>query len=544
MGQRYAAWLYNSDPAVKQVFQVPPSAPPNSEDLGLHVVHLVVVRDDIGEPRAIMRTDSASQTTYPPNLWELPLSALSAVQSGALTPPSGFELNRWQSVEAPDTRVPTIQVHRLTLTNIRCFDSIEFALQPGFTLLIGDNGAGKTTVLDALADTFAQIVQQLTGQSEDRLTLDDVRMSAVSQGQTATNEPRYPARVDVNLSVWGEQLNEYGWQVTQELGATFVGTGKPISFLNTLDFMRWSVATDHRTPLPVLAYYRTSRTSPSSSPDIPQRSARNSPSRLSGYRDWDRSNADLGRFEQWFERKELEQYQRGITLGVLEAVKRAIQRCLHSQKLYDFGFNAVLGSLAARSHSGPWIPFTRLSAGVRNMFGLVTDLAIRCAMLNPHLGYKAAAKTSGIVLIDELDLHLHPTWQRHVITDLRAAFPHIQFIVTTHSGLLVSNLHPEEIVSLELDAQTAKIVPRTGKRPDPRLLTSSELYREYFGIDSYFAQELGQKLDDYRYWARNPYRDDKRDQLVKQLARELREAGIEPSVAPVPRRDSDAHEEP
>jgi predicted ATP-binding protein involved in virulence len=68
----------------------------------------------------------------------------------------------------------------------------------------------------------------------------------------------------------------------------------------------------------------------------------------------------------------------------------------------------------------------------------VAEIAWKAAILNPHLGADAAKKTPGIVLIDEVDLHLHPRWQHRVLRDLRTTFPEMQFIVTTHSPQIIS----------------------------------------------------------------------------------------------------------
>ena len=74
------------------------------------------------------------------------------------------------------------------------------------------------------------------------------------------------------------------------------------------------------------------------------------------------------------------------------------------------------------------------------MIGLVADLAHRAALLNPHLGRQASRETSGIVLIDEVDMHLHPEWQQQVLPLLLEAFPLVQFLVTTHSPQVISTV--------------------------------------------------------------------------------------------------------
>ncbi|MGM0706284.1 MAG: AAA family ATPase, partial [Bacteroidota bacterium] len=94
-------------------------------------------------------------------------------------------------------------------------------------------------------------------------------------------------------------------------------------------------------------------------------------------------------------------------------------------------------------------PLDYLSDGQRTTLTLVGDLATRMARLNPHLGEDALSATPGVVLIDELGLHLHPTWQRHIVQDLRRTFPQVQFITTTHSPQIISEVEPSALIHLK-----------------------------------------------------------------------------------------------
>jgi len=102
-------------------------------------------------------------------------------------------------------------------------------------------------------------------------------------------------------------------------------------------------------------------------------------------------------------------------------------------------------------------PFDNLSAGQRMMLAMVADLAIKCVTQNAYLIPaddlgpedeplpRVLKQTPGVVLIDEVDVHLHPIWQRRIATDLKETFPSIQFICTSHSPQLIGELQPEEI---------------------------------------------------------------------------------------------------
>ena len=105
-----------------------------------------------------------------------------------------------------------------------------------------------------------------------------------------------------------------------------------------------------------------------------------------------------------------------------------------------------------RQKSEPGLKISQLGDGVRCMIGLVGDLACRCALLNPHYGKAASEKATGVVLIDEVDLHLHPSWQQTITAQLQQAFPEIQFIVTTHSPQVLSTVHRNNIRVLGVDA--------------------------------------------------------------------------------------------
>jgi predicted ATP-binding protein involved in virulence len=104
---------------------------------------------------------------------------------------------------------------------------------------------------------------------------------------------------------------------------------------------------------------------------------------------------------------------------------------------------------------------------------MVADLAIKMVMLNPHFGAEALAKTDGVVLIDELDLHLHPKWQRRIVEDLRRAFPKVQFICTTHSPFIVQSLRSGEEL-IVLDGQAI---------PDVANLSIQEVAEGLMGVD-------------------------------------------------------------
>lgn len=96
-----------------------------------------------------------------------------------------------------------------------------------------------------------------------------------------------------------------------------------------------------------------------------------------------------------------------------------------------------------------WLSYDMMSDGFKAMINIVSEIAYRCIELNGFLGEEAVKKTPGIVMIDEVDLYLHPHWQQHILSDLQTAFPLLQFIVTTHSLFIVQSVESRSVITLD-----------------------------------------------------------------------------------------------
>ena len=247
--------------------------------------------------------------------------------------------------------------------------------------------------------------------------------------------------------------------------------------------------------LPLIAYYSTERlnidTKAAQSVDIKG-------SRLRGYFNALQFSSNRKGFENWFFQQELARIQsiqrrEEKSHDHFELVQRCLIDCIPDCKDIYADFNT--NKMTMTFQDGSRQPFDNLSDGVLIMLTLISDIALRCVLLNPYMRLNANL-TEGVVLIDEIELHLHPSWQRHVISDLRKVFPNIQFFITTHSPQVVSVVPRKSLFILKnavKNGQNVKEIEKGNIFTEGR--DSNALLADVFGIDKRpieFAHQLGE----------------------------------------------------
>ncbi|MBN9419147.1 MAG: AAA family ATPase, partial [Candidatus Eremiobacteraeota bacterium] len=209
-----------------------------------------------------------------------------------------------------------------------------------------------------------------------------------------------------------------------------------------------------RRPFSLVAFYRANRQwSSALSGDFA--SFLQAASFQDAYRLWDNASEGAADLKSWAIAKSLERFQTSSETGVLfddirddelALVNGAIHEAI--EEFRGLRYDMKSKSLLVQTQD-EFMPFDNLSDGQQGTIGLVADIARRMCILNPQLGEATIRETEGVVLIDELDLHLHPGWQRNLTRGLKRAFPKVQFIVTSHSPQILAELQPEEIILLE-----------------------------------------------------------------------------------------------
>jgi len=340
-----------------------------------------------------------------------------------------------------------MKIRQLELQNFRCFEQKTFEFSDQFNVLIGDNATGKTAILDALAIGAGSFFLGIDNINSLNIQKDEIRHIIRKEGETPTIEPIPPVIIsckgcfeDVTEMSWRREITNYGGTTTRE------GAKEIVQYARELQQkVRIQELDRDKIILPVISCYSTGRLW------VQHRETKNLKilppgSRFLGYKNCLTKSYEPKKLIQWFKTWELVSLQQGKTIGILSAVKEAIKNCMEDWQ--DVKFDISRKELVASSEDGRTLPFQMLSDGVRNMIGMVADIAYRCVTLNPQFESEAARLTPGIILIDEIDLHLHPKWQRRVVEDLKRTFPNIQFFATTHSEHIIQSLRDGELIDL------------------------------------------------------------------------------------------------
>ena len=338
---------------------------------------------------------------------------------------------------------------KIRVENFRCFENMEMELDPKFNMIVGVNGTGKTAVLEAIRIAIGSLFLDVDKYKDKiwspGIALDDVRLSNLEKqypvkimSEAVIDEvqiSRIPMFENPALIVWERSLETKGGKTTQ---------------INAREMKSLSSAlqkkirdNDNSTPIPLIAYYSTDRFKKEKK-DV---GIEPNGSRLRGYYNALDPLTNIKFFLDLYFTETLSELQHRTSSPMLAAVNSAVKICIDDCKnlLFDVKENELMIHFAS---SNEQLPFHVLSDGVRSTIAMVMEIAFRCHLLNPYLQENAALETPGIVLIDEVDLHLHPAWQKKVIEDLRKAFPKMQFIVTTHAPLVIGSLKEGKIFSI------------------------------------------------------------------------------------------------
>lgn len=342
-----------------------------------------------------------------------------------------------------------MRIERLVMKNFRAIQAMEIDFHENLNVLIGTNGAGKTSLLDGLAIMLSWVVKRLGFVNASGKSIDDID---ITNGQSFSS-------IQVNGSAGGMPVD---WRLTRTRKGHSQGTEKSdFSSLNayTKSIQEKITTRAQRVDLPLFAYYPVNR----AVLDIPLRIRKSHRFELlDAYEESLQGKANFRTFFEWFrEREDLENehlrhtvplFENGSSTTAktpsldpqLEAVRKAIEQFLPGFQQPTVRRNPL--RMEIQKH-GQTLNIAQLSDGEKCLMAMVSDIAMRMAIANPTLANPLEGE--GVILIDEIDLHLHPKWQRMIVPKLLEVYPKCQFIITTHSPHVITHVQPENLFILE-----------------------------------------------------------------------------------------------
>jgi predicted ATP-binding protein involved in virulence len=392
-----------------------------------------------------------------------------------------------------------MRIDRLEIENFKGVVRQEFSLHPQLTLFVGDNGSGKTTVLDALAVAAAvwlvEPPDSMLRNSGRNIARNEIRLEGRKAGDRMQFREVKPVVVKASGRIAGRESMTWTRQV--RAGGTRTSNAEARDALQHIrNQFEWDENGEY-IRFPVLAYYGAGRAWVPSNQPLAKIQKTGEQRRWRSYYDCFQERIRFAELRAWFARETMARGNRGGAWRPgFDVVRQAVLGCVPGAG--DIWYDVDQGQIVIAIGGNPQ-PFGNLSAGQRMMVSLVADLAIKAVSLNPFLletdGESLLRQTPGLVLIDELDVHLHPIWQRRVASDLKRTFPEIQFVCTTHSPQVIGEVLPAEVRTLE--NLTPAIPP------------------ESFGMDSNRVLEEIQGTP-----ARNESRQREIDQIFEEIDRE------------------------
>lgn len=372
-----------------------------------------------------------------------------------------------------------MKLQQLTLQSFRCFAQETITFDERLTVFVGKNGSGKTAVLDAVAIAFNGILRHMhTRYNEENIysiRQDDVNFYEKKPTSFAIKFYLNKEKIDILIPKDVYTYNGFSHTYTEHLK----------KFITKIHMQEEKI---------LFSYYNCTRLSgirkeKSYFPDD------------EGYvaACWNCLEPSLSFSDtmQWIDTHDADEARRfregeqDYRDPELSAMREAVEKALPGFSGLQFR-GATKEILVTRKSDGQKLSFRQLSDGYRAMLVLILDLARRMALANGkrYAERRSVLESPAIVLIDEVELHLHPGWQQTVLPSLLEIFPNTQFIVTTHSPQVLSSIEPHTIRLLE----GGRCIPYEGSTYGAE---SSRILEEVFGISLRAKTDAKTALDAY-----------------------------------------------
>lgn len=350
-------------------------------------------------------------------------------------------------------------IKEIRLHNYRKFEDKTFSFDKNMNVLIGTNASGKTTVLEAvnvaLGAYLAAYKHYVPSRFVRNISDSDVRRKNQSTKERdiliSTGIEQYPCEISVILCMDNKPY-EYQRVLEKKEGRTKFGGNNPMqkTIVDWEQRIKRGDGSDASSTFPLVMYLSSARLwNDSRNMDFNY----DLPNRTDAYNYClDKKRGMQMTFNYIRHLVEISAQENGgaeypaYTL-IMGAIRESMKDELKEGETIEYSLR--YNGLALVQADGTRIPFEGLSDGYRGVIKIVADIATRMCILNPYLKEEALKETPGVVVIDELDLSLHPSWQRRIVKTLTSLFPKIQFICASHSPFIVQSLKDGQLISLD-----------------------------------------------------------------------------------------------
>lgn len=426
-----------------------------------------------------------------------------------------------------------MKVESLTIENFRGIEKLNLKFSPNEpTVLIGINGSGKSSILTCFSFLFdrymffidwefnsnitrqfkilERIIRPFSAERRqeirklrDNSNINNKQKESNLDIKTSFNGKYYQWFLATKIDIFSEDRETiYADEEYSNIKKVYSDLIEMTENINTLRYKNKNI--------PLFIHYPVNRLVLDVSLDLPINPTEIDP--LDAYEKSDNTaTIDFNNFFEWFrEVEDLENEERRDEIEYrdkqLEAVRNAIKSLIPGFTNLRVRRSPLRMTVNKNEEE---LTIDQLSDGEKCLLAMVGDLARRLAIANP--GREDPLQGEGVVLIDEIELHLHPQWQREIIPALTRTFPHCQFIVTTHSPQVISHVKPQNIYVLEstpngiiakrpessLGRDSNRILEDlmdTPARPQPIKDRLLELFRTIENGDLEYARKLKQEI--------------------------------------------------
>ncbi|MBE9488299.1 MAG: AAA family ATPase [Bacteroidetes bacterium] len=383
-----------------------------------------------------------------------------------------------------------MKINNIHFVNYKGFKDVKIDFNDRLTVIVGDNGGGKTSVLNGLVICFSWIIARIKNSKGAGLYISE---NEISNGER-----------DSEIIANFDEIEKF--IITNRAKSGIVK--KKTNFLENLTSYTSLIQSEIEkkeflTPLPIFAYYGVRR----AVIDVPLRAKNVNFSLLDTYNSSLNGDANFKSFFQWYRNQEDIENERirnniieisyssfidgkrhmvgSSHIRELNTVRKALKIFLPHYKNIKVQRSPIKMTI---EKDGKKIFVDQLSDGEKIYIALIGDLCRKLVLANPTL--KDPLQGEGIVLIDEIDLHLHPNWQIEIVPKLIEVFPNVQFIVTTHSPHVINSVKKENIRIIKNDSDNIEI----SNSDSVYGLPSSIILKDVMGMKNDIPEEVAKQI--------------------------------------------------